>query len=321
MSKYLIMNHFSRFFSKLLVLLLATGSCSKKANDKSSLPIATPGPPSVPTTFEHVPDKTSAPVTKNGLTLVWNEEFAINAASVNRADWNLESGFVRNQELQWYKDNTSISNHLLVIEGKKETIPNPNYIEGSTDWRRNRATANYTSSSITTMNKHEWKYGRFEIRAKIPTELGSWPAIWTLGKNNEWPSSGEIDILELYRVNNVPTILANFAWGTNERYIPSWDGIKKPLSDFVAKDPDWINKFHIWRMDWDANNVSIYLDDLLLNSHSTQQANATNQWGTFKPFDQPHYLLLNLAIGSNGGSPSSTEFPLKYYIDYVRVYQ
>lgn len=316
--KYLI-----RFNTKLLILviLLTIGSCSKKPDSSLIPPVIDPIVKPSPSSLDYEPDKLPAPVSKNGLSLVWNEEFNVNATSVNRADWNLESGFVRNQELQWYKDNTSISNHVLVIEGKRETVQNPNYVAGSSDWRKNRATASYTSSSITTMNKHEWKYGRFEIRAKIPTDLGTWPAIWTLGKNNEWPSSGEIDILEMYRVNNVPTILANFAWGTNQRYIPSWDGIKIPVSEFEAKDPDWKNKFHIWRMDWDANLVSIYLDDFLLNSHPTQRVNASTEWGSAKPFDQPHYILLNLALGSNGGNPSTTQFPQKYYIDYVRVYQ
>jgi len=270
---------------------------------------------------EYAPD-TREPATYLGYNLVWNEEFDEDAATVNPNDWNLEQGFKRNEELQWYQDNTTIKDHSLIIEARKETVQNPNYDPSSNDWKKKRATAAYTSSSITTRGKHSWKYGRIEVRAKIPTQKGAWPAIWTLGTKGEWPSNGEIDILEYYIKNGEPSILANFAWGTQKRWNAAWDGYSKPLSEFIANDPDWVNKFHVWRMDWDAHNISIYLDDVFLNSHSTQQQNATTNFGgVLKPFEQKHHLLLNLAIGSNGGNPSDTEFPLQYIIDYVRVYQ
>lgn len=277
----------------------------------------------IPTTYfsEYDPDRRQ-PRIHEGYNLVWNEEFDVDAPSVNPNDWNFEQGFKRNEELQWYQDNTTIKNHCLIIEARKETVQNPNYDSSSSDWKKKRATASYTSTSITTRGKHSWKYGRLEVRAKIPTENGAWPAIWTLGSMGEWPSNGEIDILELYLKNGKPTILANFAWGTKTRWQAAWDGYNKPLSEFAAEDSDWIKKFHIWRMDWDANTIKIYLDDVLLNSHSTQQENATTSYGgVLKPFDQAHYLLLNLAIGSNGGDPGGTEFPLQYVIDYVRIYQ
>jgi len=267
------------------------------------------------------PDKNTPKVYK-GMTLVWNEEFDIDG-KVDKNDWNFEEGFVRNSELQWYQEeNTIIKNHTLVIEGKRETVVNPNYDGSSSNWRINRQTAEYTSSSITTQGKHSWKYGRIEIRAKIPTKKGAWPAIWTLGTKGEWPSCGEIDILELYRKKGEPIILANFAWGSEDRWESVWNTGVKPLSEFMAADSQWEDKFHVWRMDWDATNISIYLDNELLNSHSTKQKNVTNEFSNLEyPFDQEHFLLLNLAIGSNGGNPSKTEFPLKYEIDYVRVYQ
>jgi len=177
---------------------------------------------------------------------------------------------------------------------------------------------NYSSSSINTRGNKQWLYGRFEIRARIDTSMGSWPAIWTLGINNPWPSNGEIDLMEFYRVNNVPTILANVAWGTNQRYVAKWDGEKRPLSAFTSADPDWVKKFHIWRMDWNKDSINLYLDDVLLNACSLTQT--INPDGT-NPFTKPQYLLLNLALGSNGGDPEKTSFPIKFEVDYVRVYQ
>ena len=107
----------------------------------------------------------------------------------------------------------------LLIEGKKEKLKNPNYTSGSTNWKTSREFAEYTSASIQTRGLRQFQFGRFEIRARIDTACGSWPAIWTLGISKAWPSNGEIDIMEFYRIKGIPTILANFAWGTNQRYV------------------------------------------------------------------------------------------------------
>ena len=96
-----------------------------------------------------------------------------------------------------------------------------------------------------------------------------------------------------------------------------WDDLKKPYSEFTKDDPDWAKKFHIWRMDWDKDSVKIFLDDLLLNDVAVKDC--VNPDG-FNPFLQPHYLLLNLAIGANGGDPSYSHSPIKYEVDWVRVY-
>ena len=253
-----------------------------------------------------------------GMKLVWNDEFN-NDGKPDSSVWIYERGFVRNQEMQWYQpDNANCINGVLMIEGRREKTANPNYIAGSKDWRAARKYADYTSASIQTRGHKQWQFGRFEIRARIDTSWGSWPAIWTLGVSRWWPSNGEIDIMEFYRVNSVPTILANFAWGTNRSGVAKWDDLKKPLADFTAKDPEWTKKFHVWRMDWNKDSIGIYLDDMLLNTTSLDQT--VNPDG-FNPFLQPHYILLNLAIGANGGDPGRAKFPLKYEIDYVRVYQ
>jgi beta-glucanase (GH16 family) len=260
----------------------------------------------------------SWPPERKGMKLAWHDEFDYNGKP-DTSSWSYENGFVRNQELQWYTPaNAFCSNGLLVIEGKKERIKNQEYSEGSSNWKTNREYAEYTSASIRSKGRRQWQFGRFEIRARIDTSRGSWPAIWTLGITKPWPSNGEIDIMEFYRVRNVPTILANFAWGTERRSVAKWDDLKKPLSDFTEKDPEWVKKFHVWRMDWNKDSISLFLDDLLLNSALLK--NTVNPDG-FNPFLQPHYILLNLALGAAGGDPGKSAFPIKYEVDYVRVYQ
>jgi beta-glucanase (GH16 family) len=258
------------------------------------------------------------PKVVNGMSLVWNDEFNFEGKP-DTSSWIYEKGFVRNQELQWYNSqNANCKGGVLIIEGKKEKILNPDFVSGSTNWKKNREFIEYTASSIQTRGKKQWMYGRFEIRARIDTATGSWPAIWTLGVKGQWPSNGEIDIMEFYRINNVPTILANVAWGTTERWNAKWDSEKPPLSAFTKNDPKWVKKFHVWRMDWDENSIKLFIDDILINS--TLLTETINPDG-INPFKQPHYLLLNLALGGNGGNPARSIFPIIYEVDYVRVYQ
>jgi len=253
-----------------------------------------------------------------GMKLVWTDEFNVKGKP-NPDYWNFEKGFVRNEELQWYQDNNALSaNGVLTIEGRREELPNPNYLAESQNWKTNREFAHYTSSSINTRGFKQWLYGRFEVRARIDTAMGSWPAIWTLGIINQWPSNGEIDLMEFYRVNSEPTILANVAWGTAQKFVAKWHSEKIPFSQFTACDSVWVKKFHVWRMDWTSESIKLYLDEVLLNT--TLLSETINPDGS-NPFISPQYILLNMALGGNGGDPEKTIFPVKYEIDYVRVYQ
>lgn len=250
--------------------------------------------------------------------LVWQDEFE-NSGQVDPTAWSFENGFKRNNELQWYQEpNAAVVDGYLVITGKREQVKNTNFDAENTDWRRNREFAEYTSSSINTRGKYEFQYGIMEVRAKIDTAMGMWPAIWTLGISKPWPSNGEIDVMEYYRVKGRATILANAAWADEGQYNAKWDEAKIPFEEFLKKNPDWPNKFHLWKMEWTEKTIKIYLDDELLNE--VDLARTVNPDG-YNPFHQPHYILLNLAIGGNGGDPSSTIFPKGYVVDYVRVYQ
>ncbi|TKB99073.1 glycoside hydrolase family 16 protein [Pedobacter cryophilus] len=263
------------------------------------------------------PDFT-APTTIKGYQLVWNDEFN-EKGKPNPAFWISENGFKRNNELQWYQEeNAKCKDGVLTIMANREKFDNPNFDASSKDWRLNRKFVNYTSASINTKGIKSWKYGRFETRAKIDSTKGSWPAIWTLGNVGQWPANGEIDIMEFYIKDMKQSILANAAWlGGNLK--PKWNSKVKALTYFLEKDPKWLDKFHVWRMDWDEEAIKIYIDDELINEIST--AKTLNPDGT-NPFQQEHYFLLNLAIGGiNGGNPKDSKFPITYQVDYVRVYQ
>lgn len=251
---------------------------------------------------------------KDGYKLAWSDEFDKNG-ELNSANWSYEKGFVRNHELQWYQpQNATCENGYLVIEARREQRPNPNYIEGSKDWRKNRPMIDFSSSCMITAGKKSWQYGRFEMRARIDISQGIWPAWWTLGVEKDWPANGEIDIMEFYRGK----LLANIAClSANKR--TEWHSNTFPVDSLGGAN--WASQFHVWRMDWEKDFIALYLDDQLLNKVLVKDL--VNKDGTgFNPFQQPHYMLLDLAIGGdNGGDPYKSTFPSRFEVDYVRVYQ
>jgi beta-glucanase (GH16 family) len=250
-----------------------------------------------------------------GLKLAWADEFD-DSGKPNSQNWNFEIGFVRNEEFQWYQtENARCENGLLIIEGKREKKANPHYNAGNKDWKVSRQFSDYTSASLTTKGLRAWMYGRFEMRARIDTREGLWPGFWTLGTKGIWPGCGEIDIMEYYR----GMLLANAAWASNQPWTPEWDDIRKPITEF--NDPQWSGKFHVWRMDWDAESIKLFVDDYLMNYVDLTKTFNKDKEGE-NPFRQPHYIILNLAIGgTSGGDPAHTEFPARFEIDYVRVYE
>lgn len=245
--------------------------------------------------------------------LVWSDEFNKPGAP-DPKNWNFESGFARNHEDQWYQaGNARIQNGRLIIEARRENKTNPLYDASKPDWRNQRERIKYTSSSLTTNGLRFFTYGRFEMRGKIDIRSGMWPAWWMVGSQGEWPSGGEIDMMEFYRGK----LLANVAWGTSKRWTAAWDSSEKEITSFG--DSKWSEKFHTWQMDWTPGLIVLSVDGVVLNS--TDLTKTLNADGS-NPFTKPHFMILNLAIGGdNGGDPSATQFPARFEVDWVRVYQ
>jgi len=253
-----------------------------------------------------------------GHHLVWSQEFDEDGTP-DPAVWGFERGFVRNHEHQWYRqENAWIENGLLIIEARRERLPNPDHTPGSRDWRNARTHAQYTSASLTTRGTHQWLYGVFEMRARIDTRVGMWPAWWTVGAARPWPGSGEIDMMEYYD----GVLLANACWqAKGGRWAQHWDATRTPIEDLHPEGDAkaWASEFHTWRMVWTPDRIDLFVDDRLLNSIDVTQT--VNPDGT-NPFREPHHMIVNLAVGGrHGGDPDRSEFPARYEIDFIRVYQ
>ncbi len=246
----------------------------------------------------------SRPVAQRaGWELVWADEFDYEGLP-DPAKWTYETGFVRNQEKQYYtqarRENARVEGGVLIIEGRKERL------------QKDGKTADYTSASITTEGKASWTHGRIEVRAKLPQGKGVWPAIWTLGTNIRkigWPRCGEIDIMEF--VGHTP----DKVHGTIHWAAP--DGKHASKGSSLKVDKPW-EEFHIYAIEWTADHIDFFYDETNYLTYKTPAADANGA----NPFRQPHYLLLNLALGGAwGGKIDDSILPQKYEIDYVRVYQ
>jgi beta-glucanase (GH16 family) len=258
----------------------------------------------------------AVPARADGWKLVWSDEFD-KPGLPDPTKWTYEVGFLRNREAQYYTrgrpENARIENGMLIIEARKE-----HFSIHATPLRREspgrRAFAEYTSASLTTRGKASWTYGRIEARAKLPTGRGTWPAIWTLGSNIptvRWPACGEIDIMENVGFDpdvihaNIHTPRYNHVRGTNKGAKIT---VPKPSQDF-----------HVYALEWYPDHLDMFVDGRKYFTF-TNEGQGRDVW----PFNQPQYLLLNLAIGGNWGGQKGIDdqgFPHRYYIDYVRVYQ
>lgn len=303
------MTNSTGLFSTRAVLVIITAglaACSMQAHT-ATIPVPNPG-------LYHVADFKRLQREAAGYELVWADEFDRDGRP-DSTNWTYERGFVRNEEAQWYQpENAHVEKGQLVIEARRERLPNPAFDAAGRDWRTRRSAIDYTSASLTTRGRHEFQYGRFEMRARIDVRPGMWPAFWSVGEKGRWPASGEIDVMEYY--NGV--LLANVAWADSSGRA-RWDSKRKPVAELGGAA--WASNYHVWRMDWDEREIRLFVDDQLLNS--TPLDSTFNGAGTPpNGLRQPHHLILNLAIGGmNGGDPSGTTFPAKLEVDYVRVYR
>ena len=234
--------------------------------------------------------------------LLWQDNFDADGLP-DKNIWSYEEGFVRNKEAQYYtkerQENARVENGKLIIEARKD------------NWKGNAI----TSASVHTYGKKSMLYGKIEVRAKLPTGKGTWPAIWMLGDIKKegvgWPACGEIDIMENVGYNpdvihaNIHTKAYNHSIGTGKGEKIT---IEKPYNDF-----------HVYAVEWLKSEMRFYVDDKLYFSYKNDGA-GNDSW----PFDKPHYLIINLAIGGGWGGQKGIAddlLPQKYFIDYVKVYK
>ena len=242
-----------------------------------------------------------------GYTLAWADEF--NGPVLDATSWTHQNGDGcdlsicgwGNNELEYYTnrpENLFFQDGKLIIEARQE----------------NFGTRNYTSSKILTAGKKKFKFGRIDIRAKLPTGKGIWPAFWMLPQDNKyggWPTSGEIDIMEVVAHDIVRTHgTVHFGPG------PGSTSVNRSTTTAAGTLHD---KFYVYSMEWEEDEIRWYLNDVLFSTFKKSDVPA----GMIYPFNEDFYFIFNLAVGGNWpGSPDATTyFPQWLIVDYIRVYQ
>lgn len=236
-----------------------------------------------------------------GWQLIWHDEFDDN--TINAANWtyDLGGGGWGNGEMEVYTDapeNARVENGTLIIEARKEPNENGGF--------------KFTSARLKTQGLQTFQYGRIEARIKVPAGSGFWPAFWMLGENFPqvgWPDCGEIDIMEY--VGREPDLIIGTMHG------PGYSGAVG-LSKWKRLGYNVADDFHTYAIEWDTHQISWFLDGEKYSTYTREDV-GNREWA----FDQPFFIILNLAIGGTLGGlvHADTQFPAQYLVDYVRVYQ
>ncbi len=234
--------------------------------------------------------------------LVWSDDFEGEAGELpDPSKWTFDLGRGEdgwgNQELQSYTNNPE----NVSLDG-----------EGNLVITALRDGNNFTSARIKTQGLFAQQYGRFEARLKTPYGPGLWPAFWMLGDNIEtvgWPQSGEIDIMELR--GQQPHIIHGSVHG------PGYSGGNPVSKSYTLTNGRFDAEYHVFAIEWDEEKIDFFVDDFLYQR--IRPADVPGEW----VFDQPFFILLNVAVGGNyvGFPTEQTPFPQKMIIDYVRVYE
>lgn len=233
--------------------------------------------------------------------LTWSEEFDY-IGLPDTATWSYEIGYERNNEKQYYTENklenARVKDGMLIIKAHHDTTQEHPY----------------TSASIHTWGKAHFKYGRIEVKAKLPTGTGTWPAIWMLGTNRNkvgWPECGEIDIME--NVGFDPDVIHG------NIHTEAYNHVKKTNKGNRITVSAPYQNWHIYSLEWSPEKIDIFIDEQKYFTFDNERT-GTDVW----PFDQEFYLIINLAIGGSWGGQQGIDdriFPQRYFIDYVRAYK
>nr|WP_199158995.1 glycoside hydrolase family 16 protein [Pedobacter sp. ASV2] len=289
MIKDLVKYFRKEIFAALAIAVIGISGCSKKTDD---------GP-------VYVPPETTTPVDKNWAfesTATWSDEFNNTGAPLT-SNWDYDTGGSGwgNNEKEFY---TNTTNNASVADGKLTITARKQDIGGM----------NYSSARLVTRGKLDVLYGRFEIKAKLPTGRGTWPAIWMLPTDRaygDWPKSGEIDIMEHvgYDQDNV-----HFSTHSEAYYF------KINTQKTISKKIDGASTaFHLYRVDWTPFAIRGYYDDVKVFEF-TNEGTGYKVW----PFDKRFHLLLNVAVGGDWGGAQGIDdsiWPQKMEVDYVRYYR
>jgi beta-glucanase (GH16 family) len=267
----------------LLLLLAPALACG---SDSTSGSTASPGGSAAPT--------------PSAWTLVFDDEFDAPGLP-DPARWNQEVGYIANDEKQYYTaggENARVEGGALVIEARRER----------------RMGYDYTSARLNTKGRAEFLYGKVEIRAKLPTGRGTWPALWLLEANVDeagWPACGEIDIME--NVGYDPQTIVASAHTAAYNHV---QGTQKNAT--TTLEAPWVD-YHDYAAEWYPDRIDAFVDGRKYFTFRNEGTGART-W----PFDKAQYVILNLAIGGTWGGQKGIDdslFPHRLYVDYVRVYQ
>ncbi len=242
----------------------------------------------------------------NEWRLHWSDEFNYEGR-VDSNKWRYEEGFVRNGEWGYYTDrekNVRVEGGVLVLEAHKEHYTN----EGEV--------AKYTSGSIHTRSTKSFKYGRFEVRAKMPHGAGSAIGAWFVGANInevEWPLCGEIGLMEY--VGRIPHSIHLYAHYANPSNITK-NAVTK-IDRLTVMNP--YDDFHIYTMEWDETEIKYFIDNKQVATFDLDIAGT----GPDNPYRKPQFFHLNYALGGSNwtGPIDDSVLPEQFVVDYIRVYR
>ena len=246
----------------------------------------------------------TTPESYEGYGLTWSDEFSGTDINTNYWGFDIGGNGWGNNELQYYTNrNAYLKDGMLVIRAQQESYSG----------------RNYTSARLKTQGKQNFQYGRIDIRARMPEGQGIWPALWMLGKNItevSWPYCGEVDIMEMVGGGSGKDnrVLGTAHWnvgGLTTDYSPTYFGNTKSMSENLS------NNFHVYSIVWDSNRIKWYIDDVQYHIMSIDDS------ASLAAFQKEFFFIFNIAVGGNlpGNPNTSTVFPQRLLVDYIRVFQ
>ncbi|WP_416147472.1 carbohydrate binding domain-containing protein [Salipaludibacillus sp. HK11] len=242
--------------------------------------------------------------------LVWSDEFDGNEINMENWSYDVPTNGRWNGEIQSYTENNAfIEDGSLILEAREEEIE-----------EEDGQIYNYSSAKLITRGKQEWTYGKVEVKAKMPTGQGIWPAIWMMpdeGFYGTWPVSGEIDIMELLG-HEPDEIHGTVHYGKPHQQIQGT--YRLPEGQTFADD------YYVYSIEWEPGEIRWYIDDHLYhtaNDWFTKHDENADAYTYPAPFDQDFFLILNISVGGGwpGNPDETTVFPQQMAVDYVRVYE